>query len=216
MLFMIGVQMIVQDGLDYRKSLIAGVSFWIGLGFQSRLIFPDILSEFTGGLLNNGMTAGGLIAILMTLFVKLTESRPKRLTIKLDLSALPQLRTFLNDFTVRRKWNQEMNDRPDAVAEEVLVMLVQQYKADKQSRKRKLLLLARKVSSGAVLVFISTTGEGKNLQDQIALLSEQVEEDLFDKEISLRLLRHLASSIHHQQYHGADIMTVRIDHPRDR
>ncbi len=216
MLFMIGVQMIVQDGLDYRKSLIAGVSFWIGLGFQSRLIFPDIVSEFAGGLLNNGMTAGGLIAILMTLFVKLTESRPKRLTVALDLSALPQLRTFLNEFTVRRKWSQEMNDRLDAVAEEVLIMLVQQYEADKQSGKRKLLLLARKVSSGAVLVFISTTGEGKNFQDQIALLNDQVEEDLFDKEISLRLLRYLASSIHHQQYHGADIMTVRIDHPRDR
>ena len=29
-------------------------------------------------------------------------------------------------------------------------------------------------------------------------------------ELSLRLLRHYASSVHHQQYHGTDIITVRV------
>ena len=214
MLFMIGVQMIVQDGLDYQKSLIAGVSFWLGLGFQSRLIFPDLASEFAGGLLNNGMTAGGIIAILMTLFMKMAESRPKRLTVELDLSALTPLMTFLDEFAAHQKWGQRMKDRLDAVGEEVLVTLLDQYEADKQTGKRKLLLLARKVRGGAVLEFISTTGEGKNLQDQVALLNEQAEEGFLEKEISLRLLRHLAASVRHQQYHGADIMTVRVDLPK--
>ena len=27
----------------------------------------------------------------------------------------------------------------------------------------------------------------------------------------LRLLRHLASSVHHQQYHDTDIVTIRVD-----
>lgn len=214
MLFMIGVQMIVQDGLDYQKSLIAGVSFWLGLGFQSRLIFPDLTTEFAGGLLNNGMTAGGIIAILMTLFMKMAESRPKRLTVELDLSALTPLMTFLDEFADHQKWGQRMKDRLDAVGEEVLVTLLDQYEADKQTGKRRLLLLARKVRGGAVLEFISTTGEGKNLQDQVALLSEQAEEGFLEKEISLRLLRHLAASVRHQQYHGADIMTVRVDLPK--
>lgn len=214
MLFMIGVQMIVQDGLDYQKSLIAGVSFWLGLGFQSRLIFPDLTTEFAGGLLNNGMTAGGIIAILMTLFMKMAESRPKRLTVELDLSALTPLMTFLDEFADHQKWGQRMKDRLDAVGEEVLVTLLDQYEADKQTGKRRLLLLARRVRGGAVLEFISTTGEGKNLQDQVALLSEQAEEGFLEKEISLRLLRHLAASVRHQQYHGADIMTVRVDLPK--
>ncbi|MXZ18573.1 MAG: hypothetical protein F4069_06920 [Rhodothermaceae bacterium] len=214
MLFMIGVQMIVQDGLDYQKSLIAGVSFWLGLGFQSRLIFPDVASEFAGGLLNNGMTAGGIIAILMTLFMKMAESRPKRLSVELDLSALTPLMTFLDEFATRQKWGQQMKDRLNAVGEEVFVTLLDQYEADKKTGKRNLLLLARKVSGGAVLEFVSTTGKGKNLQDQVALLSEQAEEGLLEKEISLRLLRHLAASVRHQQYHGADIMTVRVDLPK--
>ena len=32
-----------------------------------------------------------------------------------------------------------------------------------------------------------------------------------EREISLRLLRHYASSVHHQQYHDTDIVTVRVE-----
>lgn len=214
MLFMIGVQMIVQDGLDYQKSLIAGVSFWIGLGFQNQLIFPDLVSEFAGGLLNNGMTAGGIVAILMTLLMKMTESRPRRLTAELNPAALTRLMTFFDEFADRHGWGQRMKDRLCAVGEEVLITLIDQYEADRDTGMRRLLVLVRKVSGGAVLEFISTTGKGENLQDQVALLSEQAEEGFLEKEISLRLLRHLAASVRHQQYHGADIMTVRVDLPK--
>ena len=96
-LFMIGVQMIVQDGIDYRKSLIVGVSFWLGVAFQSGVVFPEFFSEFAGGLMNNGMTAGGLVVILMTLFVEITEPRPTRMETTLDISSLPRLREFLGD-----------------------------------------------------------------------------------------------------------------------
>ena len=58
-LFAIGMKMAVQDGLDYRKGLIVGVAFWIGVGFQNDLVFPEHVSEFAGGLLRNGVTAGG-------------------------------------------------------------------------------------------------------------------------------------------------------------
>ena len=41
------------------------------------MIFPEYFAEFAGGLLQNGMTAGGLVAILMTLFVEVTAPRPQ-------------------------------------------------------------------------------------------------------------------------------------------
>ena len=34
------------------------------------------------------------------------------------------------------------------------------------------------------------------------------------REISFRLLRHYASSVHHQKYHGVDIVTVNVDGTR--
>ena len=36
---------------------------------------------------------------------------------------------------------------------------------------------------------------------------------MIEREVSLRLLRHLASSVHHQQYHDTDIVTVRVKRP---
>lgn len=213
MLFMIGIQMLLQAGLDYRKSVIVGVSFWIGLGFQSRLIFPEFVVDFAGGLLNNGMTAGGLCAILMTIVTKMAESRPQRLTTELDFSCLDELRSFLMKFAGKSGWDQAMSERLDAVGEEVLVTLVQRRDADNQGGRRGLMVSARKVSGVAVMEFIAATGEGKNLQDQVSLLGEQVEEGQLEQEVSLRLLRHLATSVRHQQYHGADIMTVRVEAP---
>ena len=79
LLFVIGMKLVVQDGIDYRKGLVVGVSFWIGVGFQNDAIFPELVAGFAGGLLQNGMTAGGLTAMVMTLFMELTSPRRYRL-----------------------------------------------------------------------------------------------------------------------------------------
>ena len=59
MLFVLGMKIVVQDGVDYKKGAIVGVSFWIGIGFQYQLIFANRLGEWWGARLGNGMTAGG-------------------------------------------------------------------------------------------------------------------------------------------------------------
>ena len=59
--------------------------------------------------------------------------------------------------------------------------------------------------------FVSAS-EGENLEDRLAYLGEAPE--IPDgREISFRLLRHYASSVRHQKYHGVDIVTVRVDGP---
>ena len=215
MLFVLGMKIVVQDGMDYRKGLVAGVAFWAGVGFQNGLIFPEILSEFAGGLLENGMTAGGLVAILMTLFMEFTAPRRGRIQVAADVSALPKIREFLAAFASRSGWDGAMSHRLDAAAEETLLTLLQHDEAEDRepAPPRRLLLTAHKEAGGAVLEFIAAPGEA-NLQDRIALLGERAEDDPADRELSLRLLRHLASSVHHQQYHDTDIVTVRVDAPR--
>ena len=168
MLFVVGMRMIVQDGVDYRKELVAGVAFWAGVGFQNGVIYPEYFSTFAGGLLNNGMTAGGLVAMIMTLFVELTEPRRSRLEVAFDISALPKIREFLGEFASAGGWDAATAHRLDAAGEE-------------------------------------------NLQDKIALLGEQTAAAPIEREVSLRLLRHLASSVRHQQYHDTDIVTVRVE-----
>ena len=212
MLFMVGLKIVIQDGADHRKSLIAGVSFWIGVGFQSGVIFPEYFSGLIGGLLQNGMTAGGLVAIFLTLAVELSEPRPRRLRTEFDLSALPEIRAFLNDFSARHGWGPEMTGRIDAVGEETLLTLLGEEDGDPEPESRHFQVIARKDGGGAVLEFIASTSE-ENLQDRIALLGEPTESAPVEREVSLRLLRHLASRVSHQQYHGLDIVTVHVDAP---
>ena len=211
MLFVVGMRIVVQDGVDYRKALIVGVSFWTGVGFQHGLIFPEYFSG-AGGLLQNGMTAGGLVAILMTVFLELTAPRRRRLEVDFDVSSLTAIREFLADFASRSSWNAEMTERLEAASEETLLTLLRQSEEKAETARRRLLVVAHKESGGAVLEFIAGSGE-ENLQDRIALLGERAAGAPVDREVSLRLLRHVASSVHHQQYHDTDIVTVRVDAP---
>ena len=213
MLFIVGMQVVVQGGIDYRKGLIVGVAFWVGVGFQSGAIYPEFFSKFAGGLLDNGMTAGGLVAILMTAFVEMTGPRPSRLKVAFELQALPRVREFLGRFSSGNGWNEAMANRLDAVCEETMLTLLGRDEGKKKREQRQLLLLARKEGDGAVLEFVTEMGVGENLQEEVVRLGELTEESV-DREVSLRLLRHLSASIQHQQYHGVDIVTVHVENPQ--
>ena len=210
MLFSVGMKMVVHAGLDYRSGLIAGVSFWLGVGFQNGLIFPEYVSAFVGGLLENGMTAGGLTAVLMTLFLELAAPRRRRIEAGFDLQALPAIKEFLADFAARSGFDPAMAERLDAAGEETLLTLLHETAAATERGQRRLRLTAHKEDGGAVLEFVAAGGD-ENIEDRIALLGEGAAGDQVEHEVSLRLLRHLASSVHHQQYHDTDILTVRVD-----
>ena len=212
MLFVLGMKIVVQDGIDYRNGVVAGVAFWIGVGFQNGLIFPEHVAGFAGGLLQNGMTAGGLVAILVTLFMELTQPRRRRIEVEFGLSALPKIRDFLVDFASRSRWDTAMANRLDAAGEETLLTLLERDEGEEEPGPRRLLLTAHKEDGGAILEFVAAGGED-NLQDRIALLGEQTAGASIEREVSLRLLRHLASSVRHQQYHDTDIVTVRVNPP---
>ena len=96
-------------------------------------------------------------------------------------------------------------------------------------RARRLVVTARRDSGGVELEFVSAS-EGENLEDRLSYLGETPDtcsdapkdtptgrcsclptrwwQD--GREISFRLLRHYASSVRHQKYHGVDIVTVSV------
>ena len=59
-LFVQGMRTVVRDGIDGRKAAVIGVSLWIGIGFQSQVILPDLLTGNLGTLLSNGVTTGSV------------------------------------------------------------------------------------------------------------------------------------------------------------
>ena len=209
MLFAIGLKIVVQGGLDYRGGIVVGLSFLGGVGCQYGLLFPEQVSAFAGGLLANGMNAGGFAAILLTLFLRFTAPRRARIETTCDVSELPRIRAFLATFSTKAGLGGEMPDRLNAVAEEALLTLAGWDAAEGDAAERGLVLAAYREKGDVVLDFVVAPRD-ENVQDRVALLSGEAEEASVEREISLRLLRHLASSVRHQQYHDTDIVTVRV------
>lgn len=207
LVFVVGVREVLQTMTNYRTGLIVGVAFWTGVGFQHDMIFPGFFSQFGDGFLRSGMTSGGLTAIILVSLVQLTAARANRFRGQLDMGELPKIRAFLGEFAARRNSN-VATDRLAAAAEETLQTLLDAGHSD----RRRLLLTAREEDGEAVLEFIvgAAGDDTSNLQDRVALLAEQPTEARASVEVSFRLLRHLASSIHHQQFQDTDIVTVRI------
>ena len=210
MLFVQGMKIVIQDGVDHRKAVIVGLSFWIGTGFQNGWVFPDLLGDgFLAVLLGNGMTSGALVAVILITLLELTGPRRRRLNVSLDTDALPSLNEFLRGFASRAGWNGASTDRLILVAEETLASMLTEDEDDPdRGRPRRLIVTARHEAGGAELEFVSA-GEGENLEDRLSYLGEAP--DIPDgREISFRLLRHYASSVRHQKYHGVDIVTVSV------
>ena len=209
LLFVLGVRIVAQDGLDYRKATLVGVAFWVGSGFQAGAVFPDHLGEFWSGLLGNGMTSGGLTALLMTIFLEITAPRRKRLRTSLEASAMPEIRAFLDRVSSKMGWSPDTAARLFLVAEEAVQTLVEQRRERDGGDGARLLLVAGADGEDAELEFIASSGEG-NVEDRISVLRERPTDAPVEQELSLRLLRHFASSVRHQQYQDADILTVRV------
>ncbi len=216
LLFVVGMRMVIDDANDHRRSLIAGVSFWIGVGFQNGQIFGEYLQGFAGGFLENGMTTGGLTAIVLTLFTEFTGPRSRHLHSTLSVSELPRVREFLADFADRNNWGVPMRQRLDVVTEETLLTLLDSDKggAPESDRpaERKLRLTASRQDGRPVLEFVAT-GSDENLEDRLSVLASQSSELPLERDISLRMLQHHVSSVVHQQYHDLDIVTVHVKPP---
>ena len=212
LLFVQGMKIVVQDGLDHRKAAVAGVSFWVGVGFQNQVIFADQLGDgFLGVLLGNGMTSGALVAVVMMFFIEMTAPRRRRLNVVLDPDALPKLVEFLRGFASKYGWDTASTERLVLVGEETLSSL-SEGDGPEEDGPRRLVVAARAAGGGAELEFVCAA-DGENLEDRLSYLGETP--DIPDgREISFRLLRHYASSVRHQKYHGVDIVTVNVDGAR--
>ena len=213
LLFLQGMKIVIQDGVDHRKAAVVGLAFWIGAGFQNQWIFPDLLGDgFLAVLLGNGMTAGAIVAILMMVFIEMTGPRRRRLEVPLDVQALPKMEEFLRGFASKRGWEADSTERLVLVGEETLSNLMSEAEDGGESsgdQARRLIVIARPDGRGAELEFVSASG-GENLEDRLAYLGETP--DISDgREMSFRLLRHYASSVRHQKYHGVDIVTVNVE-----
>ena len=163
-------------------------------------------------ILENGIAAGGLAAILMAVALELSEPRRRKIKTKLGVESLPEIDEFVRRFAKSKRWNATSTERLRAATEEAILSLVPEETSLEPEAERNLVLSLRRDGRKAELEFIAAAGEG-SLEDRLALLGQWAERSS-DREFSLRLPRHYATSVSHRQYHDTDVVTVRVDEDR--
>ena len=221
-LFVDGARTVIQNERDGQKVAVAGVCFWIGAAFQFGLFNLPDLGAVVNALMKSGITTGGFGAIAMILYLEFTNPRRMRFESELHIDALPELNEFMHRFAERRGWDDAMKNRLSAVGEETLLtlapldlealMLDDDLDAESEPAKQ-LVVVASSEGEVAELEFIGGGGDEMNIEDRARQLQQHASEAVVENELSLQLLRAYASSVSHQQFHGADIITVRVEPP---
>ena len=209
LLFVFGMKVLLGDDLDYRKSLIVGIAFWMGLAFQMDWIFPEYFTGPWDDLLGNGMTVGGLTVVVLSLLGDLAKGRRRRLKTWLGAEASSETAAFLIDFAGRRNWNESMGVRLAAVAAATLELLIEPGHEGAGAVRRSLVVTARNEGDGVVLEFVAATG-GANLEAALAAAAEWDPEGEQGGGDALELLRDHAASVRHRRYYDTDVVTVGV------
>ena len=130
---------------------------------------------------------------------------------------MPRITEFVQGFAASNGLEAALG-RLEAATEEALLTLLQARREAEEAEesadggRRELLVTACREDDEAVLEFRVGAGSGDefNLQDRLAWLGTPTRAERLDQEISLRLLRHFASSVRHRQFHNTDILTLRV------
>lgn len=207
MLFVLGMKIVIQNGINYRSGLICGISFWIGTGLQNGTIFPDFFSNLAAGTFENGMVGGGLVAILLTIMSEFTFKRRKRIQTKLSVQSLPELQTFIHNFSENYSWTEDFVSKVEGAAEEALLILCDE--SDTTEQEGVVQLMIKGGSEQVTLEFIAADSK-ENLQDRIALMGSDFSAPDLEKDVSLRILKHLTTSVRHERYHGTEIIVLEV------
>ena len=208
LLFVEGIRTVFQDGLDPQKGLVVGVALALGVGLESGSVFEGALGATWSASLGNGMTIGVLATVLLTGFLELTSPRRRRLEAELDAAALPGIDAFLCELADRSGWNDASKERLRAAGQEALECLLQLREHPEAGKAPRLILFARPGRATVETEFL-VVSEKENIEDHLTYLSERAETPE-ESELSFRLLRHYASSVRHRQYHGIEIVTVKV------
>jgi xanthine permease XanP len=194
-----------EGGFSMEKTLILGLSFWLGVGFQNGAVFQDFLPSWAGVLLSNGMTAGTLCAILLTLLARLAQGHVNRLEVPLGPGSVPRVHEFVKAQASRAGWDKAATNRLQLAAEEVLVVMSE--KSLDEEGDRQLRIDARE-RDGSIELDIVVAPRGANLEDRLALMATPAEAP--EEAFAFRILASIVDEFHHQQYHGTDFVTLRV------
>lgn len=208
LLFAHGLRLVTEGGLTYENGLVVCLSFWLGLGFQERSIFPDHFPPAIRTIIDNGMTAGGIIAIVLTSLLYLKNRGSKPVQLEHSLASLPRIQELTRKAATDLGWDASAIDRLQLAAEEALVFLLEREESMDESDRLPIIARIRPID-GDVELELATGPGAANIEEHLADLSLAERDDA--GAAGLRILQHIAAEVRHAHFRERAYLSVRVD-----
>ena len=210
LLFGHGLRMVTEGGLSYRNGFVVCIAFWLGVGFQAQALFADQLPGWSRVILDNGMTAGTLAALILMMALNLTAPPRRRRSFRGSHAAVREMHDWLQEQSLSLGWDQPANMRLQLAAEEAMLYLIERA-ADKKKRSVSRLNVAFQQEDGqARLEFFIGAQTSENILGELSNLRPQPR-DFSGEDAGLRILQGLVRNLDHQQYNEGEYLSFTVD-----
>lgn len=207
LLFVHGIRLVASDGFSLDNAVVFGVAFWAGIGFQGQQIFHPLMPETLAQLLNNGMTSGGIVALVLSFLVSLKRGRGHAITVPSTTTALTRASEFVTEASARIGWPTAQMGRLQLALEEAFLFQCEGH-GDAEDYQTRILLRG---NAERVELELTSARSGENMEALLQGLTEH--STLTDLDLRLRVLRGISERIEHQQYSHADYLSVTLCGP---
>ena len=215
MLFIEGARMAFGNGFDRKQALAIGVPLVMGLSAGS---FGSLIQGDASYVFGNPIVVGAATAVGIAVCTEMSNFRNRPIRVELARSSLPAVDEYLSRFADRYRWAEDAENRLRLVGEETLLILLDEENHEtsgevSNGKTRRLTATVRRDQGSAEVEFVVVSddaGEG-NLEDRLAFLTDDFELEDDERQISVRVLRHYASSVKHRKYHGIDVISCRVE-----
>jgi xanthine permease XanP len=205
LLFLHGLRLVAEEGLGFENGMVVCVAFWLAVGFQNQEIFHDFLPQWARGLLDNGMTAGGITAVLLMGLVRLRRGKSQGIDLPARIGATRDAQDFLADIARGAGWDHQAILRLELVAEEAILFLLEGQGDTRRARK---LRVQAQAEGGTIDLELLSGATVDNFERAVTRIDREAPPRA--EEAGLRILQSLAERVRHQQFHGVDVLLMTI------
>ncbi len=138
-------------------------------------------------------------------------ARSEDIGMTLDSDVQDTLDGFLVAFAERLQWSDAYAYKLRAAGEEVVLILTEHHEEGPSFRR---LRVSASVEQGDAVLQFLVSPRAPNVEEQIADLVDDAPPSSA-QEFSLRLLRHYASSVRHRHEQMNDLVTIRVEGPKE-
>jgi len=207
MMFPSGLELVFSHGITHRSGLLVGISICVGLVAESKVFFPDLFHPSLAVFMKNGVAAGGLTAVILSILFRLTEKQVYATELPASVDNLPDLVTQIQQAGEYLDIPEKQILNLQLVCEEILVHV--SNNTDSENRQRSLALRIMDHEDELTVEIIC----GQHISDlkiiempPDLLLSEDSELD----QLGLALFRHVIKDFHQASLSGVTYIWFKL------